>query len=53
MAIKGGVRVCLSFPGLFTAIYASPVEEKLWEALLKEADKIDKPWLLAGDFNIQ
>ena len=27
------------------------MKDKLWEALLKEADEIDKPWLLAGDFN--
>ncbi|KAI9117064.1 hypothetical protein K1719_012063 [Acacia pycnantha] len=39
---------------LFTAIYASPNEQKrhnLWEMLYNISVEVEEPWLLAGDFN--
>ncbi|KAI9070707.1 hypothetical protein K1719_047329 [Acacia pycnantha] len=39
---------------LFTAIYASPTEQKrhrLWEILHEMACLINEPWILVGDFN--
>ncbi|KAA3472382.1 reverse transcriptase [Gossypium australe] len=39
---------------LFTAVYASPNRQKrvdLWDELKMIAEGVDKPWLLAGDFN--
>lgn len=39
---------------LFTAIYASPratEREELWNDLIRIADSINMPWLIAGDFN--
>ena len=39
---------------LFTVIYASPhpfVREELWEKLEARASTVNRPWLLAGDFN--
>lgn len=43
-----------SFPGYFTAIYASPDPTKrqdLWTELREFAHHMKEPWLLAGDFN--
>ncbi|KAI9117049.1 hypothetical protein K1719_012048 [Acacia pycnantha] len=39
---------------LFTAVYASPCEQKrrrLWHAIKEMANNISAPWLVAGDFN--
>jgi len=47
--VSSGVR-----PWFFTAIYASPVahqREVLWRGIEGFAGIVDKPWLLAGDFN--
>jgi endonuclease/exonuclease/phosphatase family metal-dependent hydrolase len=39
---------------LFTAIYASPVEENrhdMWDRIMNIAASVHEPWMLAGDFN--
>jgi endonuclease/exonuclease/phosphatase family metal-dependent hydrolase len=39
---------------LFTAIYASPVEENrhdMWDKIMNIAVSVHEPWMLAGDFN--
>jgi len=41
-------------PLCFTAVYASPVvqqREELWREIEDFAGQVDKPWMLAGDFN--
>lgn len=39
---------------VLTAVYASPnpvLRENLWDELETIAGRIDKPWLIVGDFN--
>ena len=41
-------------PWFFTAVYASPdptKRQELWRELSDFAQRLEKPWLLAGDFN--